>query len=147
MQETIVTDTLASSGPEIYLGQKIIVISIFLLLMWFAANYFVNAIKKGKFTLPGFLSKLAGVNLNSQKENSYQNYNLEIMQRKVFPDGSELMVLDVEGRHILLSKTVQSGITYITDLKEAEHKANFSAVSSLQAVPEEAPKLEDPLNL
>lgn len=75
-------------------------------------------IKTGQFKIPEFINKrfpgLKNIDLGGEE----QLYNIKVIQRQIMPDGSEFMVIDVDDRHILVSKHIQSGINYISDLKD-----------------------------
>ncbi len=112
-----------SNHDDLGLGWRLMVITVFLSLMWFGLKSFAERIKTGKIEVPKFLQKsnklfsgLASWN-SKDKLSAHPKFNLEPIQRQIFPDGSELWVIENEGRYLLLSKTLQSGIRYLSDLK------------------------------
>ncbi len=124
-------------AQDLGIGWRMIVITVFLALMWFGLKNFAERIKTGKLEVPSFLQKgnkffsgLAG--WSKEVEAKHPQFNLEPVQRQVFPDGSELWVLENKGRYILLSKTLQSGVRYICDLSDP------SAIHDADSVLQEA---------
>lgn len=107
---------MVSNDIGFNLGKRLVIIIFFLLFLWYFLNYLVLKIKSGQLKIPEFfLSKIPTLKaLTEQKQ--LDLYKMEIIQTKLLPDGSELMVLDVDGRHLLLSRHVQSGVNYVTDL-------------------------------
>ncbi len=108
----------ASTGSEANLGLawRLIVIVVFLLLMWLGLKSFATRVKQGQIHLPQFLSQGNKFFSKYCSSGSQHKFQLEPIQKQVFPDGSELWVLENQGRYILLSKTLQSGIRYLCDL-------------------------------
>lgn len=98
------------------LGRRLFIIIFFLLALWYGLNLLVHKIKSGTWKIPKFLlDKMPALQQYSQGQ-AQELYKMEIVQRKQLADGSELMVLDVDGRHLLLSRHIQSGISYVADL-------------------------------
>lgn len=109
-------DLIGAGHYDLDIGRRLFIIISFLVILWYALNYFVNKVKSGEIKIPAFLKqKFPGLEALEQSSLSGP-YQLNIIQRKILPDGSELMVLDVNGRHILLSKTLHQGTKYLTDL-------------------------------
>lgn len=79
--------------------------------MWYSLSYLVKKIQNGQLEIPDFL-KSQIPNLNKT-----EIYSIQIIQRKYMPDATELIVIDIDGRHILLSRHNQAGLRYITDLE------------------------------
>lgn len=95
------------------LGRRILIIVIFLSAFWFFLNWLVIKIKSGQLRIPEWLlNKFPTLNPNNDP------YQISIIQRTVLQDRSELLVLDINGRHVLVSKTLPLGLRYITDLKD-----------------------------
>ncbi len=109
---------LGNGNVDLDLGRRFIVIIFFLLFMWYGLNYLVTLIKSGRIKIPEVLKVKIPALKNLEQNSTNDLYQLKIIQRQTMPDGSELMVLDASGRHILLSRHIQSGINYITDLNE-----------------------------
>jgi hypothetical protein len=105
------------SSFDLDLGRRVLIMIIFLVGIWYVLNLFVTQIKSGKMKIPQFLlTKFPG--LKNIDHSQFTNlYDIKVVQRQVMPDGYEMMVIDINDRHILLSKHIQSGVQYITDLK------------------------------
>lgn len=113
-------DLIGSEHCDLDIGRRLFIIVSFLVILWYALNYFVNKVKSGEIKIPGFLKhKFPGLEALEQSS-SNGPYQMNIIQRKIFPDGSEMLVLDISGRHILLSKTLNHGIKYLTELAHHE---------------------------
>lgn len=96
------------------IGKRLVIILVFLSLMWFGLNYLVMKMKSGDLSLPDFLkNKLKGVDNLDLKD----AHRIELVQKKYIADGTELMVLDIDGSHVLLARTVNGSICYIKDLE------------------------------
>ncbi len=113
------------SNQDLGIGWRMMVITAFLALMWFGLKTFAERIKTGKLQVPGFLQGgnkfFSGLGAwKKEAEAKHPKFNLEPVQRQVFPDGSELWVIENNGRYILLYKTLQAGIRFICDLGAAE---------------------------
>ena len=108
---------VGSKSFDLDLGNRLIIISIFLIVLWVGMNFITGKIKAGKFD-PSKLTSLEGIKNIFSKKNPEpgDKYNINVLQNKIFADGAELMVLDINGRDILIAKTMQGGIQYITDL-------------------------------
>jgi len=111
------------SNQDLGIGWRLMVITVFLALMWFGLKNLAERIKTGKLEVPAFLQKgnkfFAGLGgWSKEAEAKHPKFNLEPVQRQVFPDGSELWVIENNGRYMLLSKTLQSGIRYVADLSD-----------------------------
>lgn len=113
---------LGAENLDLNLGRRLFVIVFFLLFLWYVLNYLVTKIKSGQIKIPELLKSKIPALKNLEQDIIAEPYKLEIIQRKILPDGSELQVLDVNGRHVLLSKHMQSGINYITDLNQPKIK-------------------------
>lgn len=109
-------EKIGSDGIAYDFGSRLLIIICFLLFLWYFLNFLVNKIKTGQLKIPEFLlHKMPSLKaLTEQKELNL--YKMEIIQTKILPDGSELMVLDVDGKHLLLSRHIQSGVSFITEL-------------------------------
>ncbi len=114
-----IEDALPGSGrSDLGIGWRLAVITMFLLAMWYGLKTLAERIKTGKLEMPKFSSKgnKLFASWGRPAESKHPKFNLEPVQRQIFPDGSELWVLENQGRYILLSKTLQSGIRFICDL-------------------------------
>ncbi|MDA0771723.1 MAG: hypothetical protein O3C63_02145 [Cyanobacteria bacterium] len=111
-------EIVGSENFDLDLGRRLFVIVCFLLFLWYFLNLLATRIKTGQFKIPEFLNKkfpgLKNIDLGGED----QLYKIKVIQRQIMPDGSEFMVIDVNDRHILVSKHIQSGINYISDLKD-----------------------------
>jgi len=109
----------ADSSFDLDIGRRVVVIIVFLLVFWYSVNLLASKIKSGQFKLPDFLTKkFPQLNHFNQLSSQLSNdlYHIEVLQRKSFNDGTELLVLDVDGRHILVSKNIHHGMNYIAEL-------------------------------
>jgi hypothetical protein len=105
------------SSFDLDLGRRVLIIIIFLAGMWYVLNLFVTQIKSGKMRIPKFLlSRFPGLK-NIDHSQYSELYQIKVVQKQVMPDGYEMIVIEVNDRHLLLSKHIQSGVQYITDLK------------------------------
>lgn len=109
-------ETIGSESFDLDIGRRIVVIIVFLGLLWFFLNYLVHKVKSGEIKIPEFLTKKLPGLKNLDQSGYSEHYKIKIIQRQVMPDGYELMVMDIDNRHILLSKHINSGVQYITDL-------------------------------
>ena len=107
---------LATDTFDLDLGRRVLIIIIFLVGLWYFLNLFATKVKSGQMKMPGFLTnRFPGLKNLDQAAHS-ELYDMKIIQRQMMPDGYELMVLDINDRHILLSKHVSSGIQYLAEL-------------------------------
>jgi hypothetical protein len=101
------------SADDFDWGRRLFIIVAFLFALWFFLNCLVSKIKSGQWQIPRFLTnKFPQLDLLQSND----IYKISIVQRTVLMDGSELLVLDVDGRRILTSKTLPLGLRYIADL-------------------------------
>lgn len=120
--ETLLVDIEASSTPVGYdLGSKLVIIVVFLAILFFLSRFIIARAKSQKIALPKFLSKYP-IFKDISPEEEKPLYEMKIIHREQFSEGTELMVLDINDRHILLSKNIHGGIVYITDLESAKDK-------------------------
>lgn len=106
-------ELVGSESFDLDLGRRMIVIISFLAFLWLGLNYFVAKIKSGEMELPGFLKKaMPGLD----KIKIEEKHKISLVQRKILPEGTEMMVVEVDGQKILLAKTINTGITYIKDM-------------------------------
>lgn len=106
-------DGVGSDNFDLDIGKRLVVIFFFLIFLWYFLNYFVAKIKTGQFKLPDFLTKnFPGL----AKVNAAGVHQIEIVQRKILNDGSEIFVLDVDERRFLCSKHLQSGIQLLSEI-------------------------------
>lgn len=110
--ETIGTETF-----DLDLGNRLITIVLFLVFFWAIINWFSVNIKNGKIKIPEFLkSKFPGLSMASPES---EIYKIEIVQRKNLNDGNELMVARVDGKDILLSRNLHTGIRFLKNLDQS----------------------------
>ena len=106
-------EELGSQAFNLNIGKRLVIIVVFLSLLWFVLNYVVTRVKSGQWTIPDFLKKSLKVNDKMLTE----AHKIELIQRKYLVDGSELLVVDVDGSHVLLARSVNGSISYIKDLE------------------------------
>ena len=105
-------ENIGSQTLDLEIGKRLIIIITFLSILWFVLNYMANKIKAGEFKLPDFLqSKLKGGNVSNT-----DTHKIELIQKKYLTDGCEMLVVDVDGSHVLLARNINGSITYIKDL-------------------------------
>lgn len=109
-------EDLATNTFDLDIGRRVLIILIFLAAMWYFLNFFVTKIKSGQMKIPDFLINKFPSLKNIDPSGYSELYKMKVIQRQMMPDGYELLVLDLDGRHILMSKHINSGIQYITDL-------------------------------
>jgi hypothetical protein len=105
------------SSFDLDLGRRVLIMIIFLVGMWYVLNLIVSQIKSGKMKIPPFLLNKFPALRNIDHSQYTNSYDIKIIQRQVMTDGYEMIVIEINERHILLSKHIQSGVQYITDLK------------------------------
>jgi CRISPR/Cas system CSM-associated protein Csm4 (group 5 of RAMP superfamily) len=109
-----------SDSFDFDIGRRIFIIISFLVALWYGLNLLVNRIKSKQIKIPKFLLNKIPALENIAISESSDLYQIEIIQRKTLADGSEFLILDVNGRHLLVSKHIQSGINYIADLNDIQ---------------------------
>ncbi|MEY3370211.1 MAG: hypothetical protein RLZZ361_881 [Cyanobacteriota bacterium] len=109
-------DLATSNSFDFDLGRRIFIIISFLVALWFGLDLLVNKIKSKQIKIPKFLLDKIPALENIATSDSQDPYQIDIVQRKTLADGSEFLVLDVNGRHLLVSKHIQSGINFIAEL-------------------------------
>lgn len=107
--EEIGTQTL-----NLEIGKRLVIILVFLSVFWFVLNYIANKIKSGDMKLPDFLSN----KLYGSKQQSKEIHHIELVQKKYLTDGCEMIVVDVDGSHVLMARSINGSITYIKDLNK-----------------------------
>jgi|GEM_PF-5486199 len=112
-------DLASADTFDFDLGRRIFIIVSFLFGMWFGLNLLIAKIKSKQIKIPKFLLAKIPALENIAISDSDELYKIEIIQRKTLADGSEFLVLDVNGRHILVSKHIQSGINFIANLNDS----------------------------
>jgi hypothetical protein len=112
-------DLASSNSFDFDLGRRIFIIISFLVALWYGLNLLVTQIKTKQIKIPKFLLAKIPALENIAISDSDEFYKIEIIQRKTLADGSEFLVLDVNGRHILVSKHIQSGINFIANLNDS----------------------------
>jgi hypothetical protein len=99
--------------------------------MWLCTNFLINKVKSGEWKIPKFLDNF--VRIKSAFSNADKRYKINIVQREILPDGSEILVLAVNDRRILLSRSLNQGIRYLTDL-ETENLVIEKALTDLEDI-------------
>ena len=94
---------------------KVTSVVSFLIFMWLCTNFLINKVKSGEWKIPKFLDNF--VRIKSTFSNADKRYKISVIQREILPDGSEIMILAVDNRRILLSRSLNQGIRYLTDLE------------------------------
>ena len=109
---------IVDTSTNLDIGSKLATITVFLLVFWYLSQMMTKAIKEGSFRLPPYLlgkfKFLDSINQNLQRADTHK---LEVIQTKAMPDGSQLYVLDADGRHLLLSRSMTGQISYLCDLE------------------------------
>lgn len=94
---------------------KVTSVVSFLIFMWLCTNFLINKVKSGEWKIPKFLDNF--VRIKSTFSSADKRYRINIVQREILPDGSEILILAVDNRRILLSRSLNQGIRYLTDLE------------------------------
>ena len=94
---------------------KVTSVVSFLIFMWLCTNFLINKVKSGEWKIPKFLDNF--VRIKNSFNNADKHYEINIVQREILPDGSEILILAVDNRRILLSRSLNQGIRYLTDLE------------------------------
>ena len=110
---------------------KVTSVVSFLIFMWLCTNFLINKVKSGEWKIPKFLDNF--VRIKSTFSNADKRYKINIIQREILPDGSEILILAVDNRRILLSRSLNQGIRYLTDL-ENEHLAVEKTLTDLENI-------------
>jgi hypothetical protein len=110
---------------------KVTSVVSFLIFMWLCTNFLINKVKSGEWKIPKFLDNF--VRIKSAFSNADKRYKINIVQREILPDGSEILVLGVGDRRLLLSRTMNQGIRYLTDL-EAENSVAEKTLTDLENI-------------
>jgi hypothetical protein len=110
---------------------KVTSVVTFLIFMWLCTNFLINKVKSGEWKIPKFLDNF--VRIKSVFSNADKRYKINIVQREILPDGSEILVLAVNDRRILLSRSLNQGIRYLTDL-ETENLVVEKALTDLEDI-------------
>ena len=142
LSASAIEDALPGSGrSDLGIAWRLTVITLFLAGMWFGLKTLAERIKTGKLEVPKFLSQgnKLFASWGRPSESKHPKFNLEPVQRQVFPDGSELWVMENQGRYMLLSKTLQAGIRFICNLDseqspDAIHDADSPLAEALRRI-------------
>ena len=110
---------------------KVTSVVSFLIFMWLCTNFLINKVKSGEWKIPKFLDNF--VRIKSTFSNADKRYKVNIIQREILPDGSEILILAVDNRRILLSRSLNQGIRYLTDL-ETENLAVEKTLTDLENI-------------
>jgi hypothetical protein len=110
---------------------KVTSVVSFLIFMWLCTNFLINKVKSGEWKIPKFLDNF--VRIKSTFSNADKRYKINIIQREILPDGSEILILAIDNRRILLSRSLNQGIRYLTDL-ETENLAVEKTLTDLENI-------------
>ncbi len=99
------------------INTRLFIVIVFLLLIWAALNWLVNKLKRGdsewlRKVLPEKIPFLEGMIQGPKSE----LYKIEVIQRKILPNTAELIIVDINGRHLLLSYSQTVVLHYLNDL-------------------------------
>ena len=118
IQENIDNLATFSNDTSLDFTGKFIETIFYLALFAAVAYFFLYLIKSGKLKIPAkFISKSLAM---EGMDDSGKPYKFEIIQREIMPEGNELWVVKTATRHLLLSKAVTGGLSYLTDLNEKD---------------------------
>ena len=98
-------------------GNKLATILSFLFLFWVFSNFLINKFKSGEWKIPKFLENYLSIKKNFVAD---KPYDIKVVQREVLHDGSELLVVGVNERRVLLSKSMQNGLNFLTDIDDQQ---------------------------
>ena len=98
--------------------QKLVISLGVLITIAFAFTYLVGKIKAGDIPVPKFLKLMLPALKDMDKAG--KDHDILLIQKEVLPDGSSLMVIGVDGRRILVSQHINSGIRFLTELDTNE---------------------------
>ena len=105
-------EDIGTQALDLEIGKRLVIIVVFLSVLWFLLNYLATKIKAGELQLQNFLkSKLYGANASSKDA-----HKIELVQKKYLADGCEMLVVDVDGEHVLLARNINGSIAYVKDL-------------------------------
>lgn len=108
-------EEVGSQALNLAIGKRLVIIIVFLCVLWFVLNYLTIRIKSGELKLPNFLkNKFYGIG-----EIIQEIHQIKLIQRKHLVDGCEMLVVDVDGAHLLLAKNLNGTLVFI---KELDHK-------------------------
>lgn len=116
LAEEIVPLESYTSQNELDITSKFVTIGIFLAIMSVLAYYFIGALKSGKLKLPAAMMNKSFLIKGLNDDEKINKYNMKLLDRQLMPDGSELWVVDIEGRHLLLAKSLSGALNYLTEL-------------------------------
>ncbi|NQY78816.1 MAG: hypothetical protein HRT47_00715 [Candidatus Caenarcaniphilales bacterium] len=102
---------------DIDFGNKLTTILSFLFLFWILSNFLINKFKSGEWRVPKFLENYLSIKKNFGAD---KPHDIKVVQREVLHDGSELLIVSVDERKLLLSKTMQNGLNFVTDIEDKQ---------------------------
>ncbi len=123
-------EEFAGGGSDLELGSRIVTILVFLAVMVGIAYYIKCAAKSGKLKLPDFILNKVPFIKDANNKQKLNPYNMSLIQKKAFDDGSEMWVMEVNDRHILVGKTLNGGFDYLTELKTQDEKTISTTVEN-----------------
>ncbi len=103
-------DKVGSEALNLQVGKRLIIIFVFLAILWFALNFLANKVKSGQWNLPDFFKKGIRPKALSDK------YKIELVQKQYLADGCEALVVSVDGKDLLLSRSVNGSVAFIKEL-------------------------------
>ena len=98
-------------------NSKLASVVSFLIFLWLITNYLINKIKSGEWKIPKQLEKFLSV--KSAFSSADKHYKIGVVQREVLNDGTEFIVLGVNEKRLLLSRTINHGVKFLTDLEDS----------------------------
>lgn len=96
-------------------NSKLATVISFLIFLWLLTNFVINKVKSGSWKVPKFMDDF--VRIKNAFSSADKCYKISVIQREVLHDGSEILVLGVGDRRLLLSRSVHQGVRYLTDLE------------------------------
>lgn len=100
---------------DIDFGSKLTTILSFLFIFWVLSNFLINKFKSGEWRVPKFLENYLSIKNNFIAD---KPHDIKIVQREILHDGSELLVVSIDERKLLLSKTMQNGLNFVIDIED-----------------------------
>lgn len=105
-------EDLASQSFNLGIGKRLLIIVVFLTLLWFLLDFVAKKIKAGEFKISDSLMK----KFTGSLPNSKEIHKIEFVQKKYLSEGCELLVINVDGRDLLLAKGLNGSISFIKEL-------------------------------
>lgn len=106
-----------SSVDDLNLIPRIIVMIVFLVGFAYASSFFVKLVKSGKIKLPSSFYNHNHASPIQGLQNSNGNYQINLIDKNVMPDGSELWVVEMNGQTMLLGKAINGNLSFLKNLE------------------------------